>query len=225
METEIKFFGKPKYTAFIENEDFGGSLFEDTNEDTKLLTIAIVPSSFPEELVDFQSKEKKEWLKTNLYRNHFYRPFLDGVRFMDFYDEKEEKLCYVVSLFTNAVISHCGELHCSPTEKEIPLPSIFSGDIKELIPFVSKFYGEIGFNEPVKIYFQIKNIEGLLVNKKREFTDSHDYSEKIEGTWHKKNLEFIEESSGEEIQKENAKVSKRISERLAHAFGIRTENN
>lgn len=211
-----------KHKEFIENEDFGESLFDDEKE--KLLTISIVPFSLSKEFVDFQNEETKEWLKNNLYRNHFYKPFLDGVRFMDFYEEEEkQKLYYVASLFRNAVISYCQKLSYSEKNR-MSLRNIFY-EVNKLITFAGKFYGKTKFDEPVKIYLQIKNIKGLSIDKKEfdKFDGSppYPYSEKVEGTWHKDNLEFIEESSGEKIKKGNAEVIKRICERLAHAFGIR----
>jgi len=224
METETKLFGEPEHIAFVGGEDFDGSLFDDV----KLLTIAIVPSSFPKELVDFQKEEITEWLEKTPFGNNLYRPFLNGVRFMEFCDPKEEtKTYFITSLFRNATISYCGKIpHNDSENKVISLRSIFS-EIVCLITYAGKFYGKIGFDEPVKIYFQLTRIKGLSIDVK-EFEEFEiirrpiaRYSKETEGKWHYDNLEFIEESSGKEIKEENAKVSKRISERLAHAFGIR----
>jgi hypothetical protein len=228
---EEKFLEEQKHKEFIEKENFGVNLFSNKS---RLLKIIIAPNILIPNRVDYQ--KNREWLKNNPYPhiNQPWNPSLNGVRTIGRFTEiikntaeqevgLKETAISVVLLFHNAIVSYCCELDTRRGEKEEIHLRWITNEITEILDYTSKFYKQINFSEPVKIYIQLINIKGLPANLNVDtfFRNDWDFlSPKFEKQWNEENLIFNIDSSGKEIIEIPREVARKVSNRLVQVFGI-----
>lgn len=216
-----KFIVEKKHKKFLKNESFDTGFF---GKENRLLKIVIVPEDIsPEHLpkLNFNDREVREWLMKNSYGGRVWKPFLNGVRFID---EDGDKVGRMALLFNNRTTSFCQEL---PVIKAGEHDCISVRDvryhIRKHIDFTQKFYEFIDFLIPkARIYVELTEVKGLYFDQK-EFERLElmsaplvDFEQKL----HIENLKFYEESSGQKMKDSLDDVKEQVSDRLYRAFGI-----